>query len=158
VNSHADAIKILEGQLSLFSAQLKPKITMEDDDRGLTVVTRSGKVAIGDVTGNEEAQLHEEDKGMEEEATPIHQSIAKGPQKEWEKHNPIPKVMKPLPKISALFSLHLKKKNEDVKFKKFLSVYKTLSINLPLVEALLEMPGYAKFMKELVTKKSSLDF
>ncbi|XP_049410637.1 uncharacterized protein LOC125873832 [Solanum stenotomum] len=50
------------------------------------------------------------------------------------------------------------KKNEDEKFKKFVSMFKTLSINLPLVEALLEMLGYAKFMKELVTKKRSMDF
>ncbi|KAK4723774.1 hypothetical protein R3W88_026553 [Solanum pinnatisectum] len=158
VNSYADAIKVLEGQLTLLSAQLKPKITMEDDDRVLAVVTRSGKVAIGDMTGNEEAQMHEEDKGMEEEETTIHQSIAKEPQKDVEKHNPIPKVMQPLPKISPPFPQHLKKKNEDEKFKKFLSMFKTLSINLPLVEALLEMPGYAKFMKELVTKKRILDF
>ena len=59
VNSHADAIRILEGQLSLLSAQLKPKMTMEDDDRGQAVVTRSGKVAIGDVMGNEKAKTHE---------------------------------------------------------------------------------------------------
>ncbi|XP_049364570.1 uncharacterized protein LOC125829387 [Solanum verrucosum] len=48
--------------------------------------------------------------------------------------------------------------NEDEKFKKNLSVFNNLSINLPLVEALSEMPGYAKFMKELVTKKRSLDY
>ncbi|XP_049397297.1 uncharacterized protein LOC125861442 [Solanum stenotomum] len=51
----------------------------------------------------------------------------------------------------------LKKNNEDENFKKFLLVFQKLSINLPLVEALLEMPGYAKFMKELVTKKRNLD-
>ena len=33
-----------------------------------------------------------------------------------------------------------------------------LSINVPLVEALEEMPGYAKFMKDLVTKKRSVTF
>ncbi|XP_049378071.1 uncharacterized protein LOC125842812 [Solanum stenotomum] len=152
LNSHADAIKILEVQLSLLSTQLKPKLTMEDDDGGLAVVTRSGKVAIGDAMENKETQTHEEDKGMEE------QEIAKGPQKEIEKHNPIPKVMHPLPKITPPFPQHLKKKNDDEKFKKFLSVFKTLSINLPLVEALLEMSGYAKFMKELVTKKKIIDF
>jgi len=37
-------------------------------------------------------------------------------------------------------------------------VLKTLSINLPLVEALLEMPEYEKFVKELVTKKRNMDF
>ncbi|XP_070026235.1 uncharacterized protein [Nicotiana sylvestris] len=34
---------------------------------------------------------------------------------------------------------------------------KSLSINVPLVEALEQMPGYAKFMKDLVTKKRSMD-
>jgi len=65
--------------------------------------------------------------------------------------------MQPLPKIAHLFPQCLKN-NEDEKFKKFLSVLKTLSINLPLVEALLEMSGYTKFMKELVKKKRILDF
>ncbi|XP_070015897.1 uncharacterized protein [Nicotiana sylvestris] len=34
---------------------------------------------------------------------------------------------------------------------------KNLSINVPLVEALEQMPGYAKFIKELVTNKRSMD-
>ncbi|XP_049406126.1 uncharacterized protein LOC125869720 [Solanum stenotomum] len=158
VNSHADVIKILEGQLSLLSAQLKPKMTMKDDDRGLAVVTRSGKVAMGNMTGNEEAQTHEEDKGTKKEEAPIHQSIAKEPQNEMEQHHLMPKVMQPLPKLSPPFSQRLKKKNEDEKFNKFLPMFKTLSINLSLVEACLEMSGYAKFMKELVIKKRNLNF
>ncbi|XP_070057805.1 uncharacterized protein [Nicotiana tomentosiformis] len=35
---------------------------------------------------------------------------------------------------------------------------KSLSINVPLVEALEQMPDYAKFMKDLVTKKRSMNF
>ncbi|XP_075112494.1 uncharacterized protein LOC107767746 [Nicotiana tabacum] len=35
---------------------------------------------------------------------------------------------------------------------------KSLSINVPLVEALEQMSGYAKFMKNLVTKKRSMDY
>ena len=35
---------------------------------------------------------------------------------------------------------------------------KQLSINFPLVEALEQMPGYAKFMKHLVIKKRSVTF
>ncbi|XP_070004122.1 uncharacterized protein [Nicotiana sylvestris] len=34
---------------------------------------------------------------------------------------------------------------------------KSLSINLPLVEVLEQIPGYAKFMKDLVTKKRSMN-
>ena len=35
---------------------------------------------------------------------------------------------------------------------------KQISINVPLVEALEQMPGYAKFIKDLVTKKRSVTF
>ncbi|KAH0754673.1 hypothetical protein KY290_024943 [Solanum tuberosum] len=76
VNSHADAIKLLEDRLSLLSAQLEPSIMKENGARGLVVVTRSGKVVIAEVVDN-----NEEDKGMEEEEIPIHQSIAKETQK-----------------------------------------------------------------------------
>ncbi|XP_049365173.1 uncharacterized protein LOC125829989 [Solanum verrucosum] len=133
-------------------------MTRENGDRGLAMVTRSGKVAVGDVKGHDEAQTREVDKGIEEDETPIQQSVAKELQTNVPKSPPMSKVAQPLPKVTPLFPQHLKKKNKDEKFKKFLSVFKTLSINLSLVEALLEMPGYAKFMKELVTKKRSLDF
>lgn len=37
-------------------------------------------------------------------------------------------------------------------------MFKNLTINISLANALLEMPSYAKFMKDLVTKKRSLEF
>ncbi|XP_049391583.1 uncharacterized protein LOC125856021 [Solanum stenotomum] len=126
---------------------------MEDDDRKLAAVTHSGKVEIDNVMGNEDTQKYEEDKGIEEQESLIHQNFAKVPSKEVEQQVHIPKVMQPLPKIHPPFPQLLKKR-----VNKFLSVLKTLSINLPLMEALLEMLGYAKFMKDLVTKIKSLDF
>ncbi|XP_070013685.1 uncharacterized protein [Nicotiana sylvestris] len=39
----------------------------------------------------------------------------------------------------------------------FIDMMKSLTINVPLVEALEQMPGYAKFMKDLVTKKRSIE-
>uniref|UniRef100_M1DNE9 Integrase core domain containing protein n=1 Tax=Solanum tuberosum TaxID=4113 RepID=M1DNE9_SOLTU len=54
VNSHADTIKTLEGQLSLLTLQLKQKMQTDDADRGLAVVTRSGKEVKDDRMGNEE--------------------------------------------------------------------------------------------------------
>ena len=44
-----------------------------------------------------------------------------------------------------------------ISFKTFIDMMKSLSINVPLVDALEQMPGYAKFMKDLVTKKRSMD-
>ncbi|XP_015165371.1 uncharacterized protein [Solanum tuberosum] len=58
------------------------------------------------------------------------------------------------------FPQRLKKKVEDGKFAKFITMLRQLSLNIPLVEALKQMSGYAKFMKDLVTKKIavSIDF
>ena len=50
------------------------------------------------------------------------------------------------------------KKTEDGIYWRFITMLKKLSINFPLVEALEQMPGYAKFMKDLVTKKRSVTF
>ncbi|XP_047268154.1 uncharacterized protein LOC107871936 [Capsicum annuum] len=69
-----------------------------------------------------------------------------------------PIVPLPLIKITPPFPQRLKKKDDDTKFKKFLAKFSNLTVNIPLLEALQEMSGYAKFMKDLVTKKRFMDF
>lgn len=59
-------------------------------------------------------------------------------------------------KIDPSLPQRLKKKGDHTKFQKFLSIFNSLSINIPLVETLVEMPGYAKYLKELMTKKRTL--
>ena len=63
----------------------------------------------------------------------------------------MPRPPPPLPQ-------RLVKKTEDGKYRRFITMLKQLSINVPLVEALEQMPGYAKFMKDLVTKKRLVTF
>ncbi|XP_062085616.1 uncharacterized protein LOC133791713 [Humulus lupulus] len=48
------------------------------------------------------------------------------------------------------------KKKQDAQFKKFLDVLNQLHINIPLVEALEQMPNYAKKFKYILTKKRRL--
>ena len=36
-------------------------------------------------------------------------------------------------------------------------MFKKLEINLPFIKALAKMPNYAKFMKDIITKKRKLD-
>ena len=45
----------------------------------------------------------------------------------------------------------------DSQYAKFLNVFKKLEINIPFVEALAQMPHYAKFMKDIISKKRKLD-
>ncbi|XP_052113749.1 uncharacterized protein LOC107474098 [Arachis duranensis] len=49
------------------------------------------------------------------------------------------------------------KEVKDQHFHKFLETFKKLEINIPLAEALEQMPLYAKFLKELINKKRSWD-
>ncbi|KAK8618093.1 hypothetical protein V6N13_115968 [Hibiscus sabdariffa] len=55
------------------------------------------------------------------------------------------------------FPQRLKKQKQDYQFKKFLDILKQVHINMPLVEALQQMPNYAKFLKDMVTRKKRIE-
>ena len=44
----------------------------------------------------------------------------------------------------------------DQQFNKFMEIFKKLHINIPFVEALEQMSGYMKFMKDILSKKRKL--
>ena len=51
----------------------------------------------------------------------------------------------------------LKQSKLDDQFAKFPNMFKKLEINISFAEALAQMPYYAKFMKEIINKKRTLD-
>ncbi|XP_072076651.1 uncharacterized protein [Arachis hypogaea] len=55
-----------------------------------------------------------------------------------------------VPKLPYPTSIH--KGTKDQQFPRFLEIFKKHEINIPLAEALEQMPLYAKFLKELITK------
>ncbi|XP_065616476.1 uncharacterized protein LOC111986064 [Quercus suber] len=55
------------------------------------------------------------------------------------------------------FPQRLRKNNVDDQFSKFLSIFKQLHINIPLIEVLEQMPKYAKFLKDIISKKRKLE-
>ncbi|GJQ95881.1 DNA-directed DNA polymerase [Tanacetum coccineum] len=55
------------------------------------------------------------------------------------------------------FPRRLRKEKEEAQQKKFLENLKQLHINLPFIEALAQMPKYAKFLKGLLTNKARLE-
>ncbi|XP_073153213.1 uncharacterized protein [Henckelia pumila] len=54
------------------------------------------------------------------------------------------------------FPAALKKAKLDSQFGKFLEVFKKLNINIPFADALMQMPSYAKFLKEILSNKRKL--
>ncbi|KAI3674819.1 hypothetical protein L2E82_51935 [Cichorium intybus] len=55
------------------------------------------------------------------------------------------------------FPQRLKKEKEEKEFKKFLEHLKQLSINIPFVDAITQMPKYAKFLKDLLTNRKKME-
>ncbi|XP_073153724.1 uncharacterized protein [Henckelia pumila] len=58
--------------------------------------------------------------------------------------------------IPPPFPAALKKAKLDVQFAKFLEVFKKLNINIPFTDAVMQMPSYAKFLKEILSNKRKL--
>ena len=54
------------------------------------------------------------------------------------------------------FPQRLAKNRLDDQFSKFMEVLKQLTISIPFTDALLQMPSYAKFLKDILTNKRSL--
>src|SRR5436190_4430344 len=54
------------------------------------------------------------------------------------------------------FPNRLKKQTEDKQYSKFLNMFRSLHINISFADMLEHMPKYAKFLKELVSKKKKL--
>ncbi|XP_016173205.1 uncharacterized protein LOC107615673 [Arachis ipaensis] len=104
------------------------------------ITLRSGKVV------KEASSSH----NLQEEEATNDSEIKEGE----EMHIPSPpkQVLKPyLPKVP--YPQRLRKDGKDSQFSRFLEVFKKLQINIPFAEALEQMPLYAKFLKELMTKK-----
>ena len=109
----------------------------------MAITTQGGKQTIDQpMSSNEEKVV--KGSGEEEESTG--------------KDAEVPVKVIYMPRPPPPFPQRLVKKTEDGKYRRFITILKKLSINVPLVDALEQMPGYAKFMKDLVTKKRSVTF
>nr|XP_016484219.1 PREDICTED: uncharacterized protein LOC107804801 [Nicotiana tabacum] len=57
--------------------------------------------------------------------------------------------------IPAPFPQRLVKQKKADQYKKFMEMLRQIQLNIPLMDALREMPGYAKMMKDLMSRKLS---
>ncbi|XP_047252235.1 uncharacterized protein LOC124887097 [Capsicum annuum] len=153
VTSHSASIKQLETQLGQISAQLNARpngrlpsdmvVNPKNDAHVLAIIIRSGRILGKDIIDLGEDPNEKSNK---------------------EKGNPKKKLLEepidnnPKPNETSIDDQRLKKKDDDIKFKKFFAKFINLSMNIPLLESLQEMPRYVKFMKDLVTKKRVMNF
>ncbi|XP_039020858.1 uncharacterized protein LOC120152799 [Hibiscus syriacus] len=54
------------------------------------------------------------------------------------------------------FPQRLKKHNDEIQFRNFVDILNQQHINVPLLEAIEQIPSYAKFLKDIITKKRNV--
>ncbi|XP_020235394.1 uncharacterized protein LOC109815165 [Cajanus cajan] len=78
-------------------------------------------------------------------------------EEQQEKESQLARELKMKPKVSSTKDMPYppapSKKDKEKQFARFMELFKKLQINIPFSEALEQMPTYAKFMKDLLTKK-----
>ncbi|XP_070052158.1 uncharacterized protein [Nicotiana tomentosiformis] len=142
----------------------------------MAVTTRSGKG--GDETTSNQRRIVDGDVVVQEDEIPsnvvqandeVRIDIDENVEETQEEVNPsrehvtdipepiVPKAKVPMRRPPPTYPQRLAKQNSQNQFKKYIDMMKSLSINVPLVEALEQMSAYAKFMKDLVTKKRSMN-
>ncbi|XP_058765799.1 uncharacterized protein LOC131639312 [Vicia villosa] len=155
------SIKNLEIQMGQIAQQLASSsqapgtlpsgtvVNPRDQSHIKAVVTRKGKASEKQVEDQvEEEGILEVDLEIREEQKQSEEAMVK-PASQQEKQKP---------KIILPFPTRTKKKDLNEKsFEKFLKLFKKLEINIPFAEALEQMPIYAKFMKDIISMKRSIE-
>ena len=54
------------------------------------------------------------------------------------------------------FPQRLQKTRREEQFSKFLDIFKKIEINIPFAEAINQIPNYAKFLKDILSKKRKI--
>ena len=143
------------GQLTLNmpnqSKGIFPSDTQKNPKDCMAIQLRSGK----DLSSNKRTERNEETEAEKEET-----------EKEGEKNNQIeqPKGSNnqknkegvPAYTPSVPFHQRILKSRREEQFFKFLDIFKKIEINIPFAEVISQMPLYAKFLKEILSKKRKI--
>ena len=128
-----------------------PSDTKKNPKDCMAIQLRSGK----DLSSNKRTEWKEETEAEKEEtekegekSTQIEQPKGSNDQKKKEG------VQAYTPSVP--FPQRLQKSRREEQFSKFLDIFKKMEINIPFVEVISQMPLYAKFLKEILSKKRKI--
>ncbi|XP_070007451.1 uncharacterized protein [Nicotiana sylvestris] len=149
---HAMAVTTRSGRGGVASTSnarkvVSDEVLVQDDDE------KSNDVQVGDENLNEEVRIDIDDNVVEtqNDVNSSREHVIDIPEMV------VPKAIAPLPWPPPPYPQRLAKQNNKNQFKKFIDMMKSFSINVLFVEALEQIPRYTKFMKDLVTKKRSMN-
>ncbi|OIT02463.1 hypothetical protein A4A49_56686, partial [Nicotiana attenuata] len=162
MKSQNSSLKNLEIQLSQLAALVSEKIqgplpsnTEKNPNEHLKAITlRSGKEL-------DEPYAERQEKNQTEQQVDKGKNFEKPsePSKEKEIKNKEEKISEKMaaPPVTIPFPQKIKREKLDGQFAKFLEILKQIHINIPFTDALLQMPSYAKFLKEILSSKRKLE-
>ncbi|XP_038719828.1 uncharacterized protein LOC120012477 [Tripterygium wilfordii] len=120
-------------------AEINPK----DKEQLNAITTRSG-ITVGYIEKDEEKDENEQENGRQQELKEENQTKAAIPLK----------VEKSEPHVPFPSRLVNEKKTEQMR--KVMDIFRKVEINIPLLDAIQQIPSYAKFLKDVCTSKRKL--
>ncbi|GJV62964.1 DNA-directed DNA polymerase [Tanacetum coccineum] len=120
------------------------------------VTTKGGKTTTQDVQDND-TNIHTKEPLVINHDEPVESNEVLTKDQPQKTNEP---VVRPPSKVKTPpipFPQRLRKEKEEAQHKRFLENLKQLHINLPFIEALTQMPKYAKFLKSLLINRARLE-
>ncbi|XP_070042760.1 uncharacterized protein [Nicotiana tomentosiformis] len=179
VSSHTASIQKLEMQMRDLSRDQNPKQKCKlpsdtiANPKGsgsgptshcMAITTRSGKLLQGENEQVVEVEDFEQEVEAQDEV-PIVVEVEKLPktvrtqevnhEEVMEKVIEAPNTLAPIPRPPPAFPQRLDRKVDDSKLEKFYDILKQLLVNISFVEAFQEMLDFAKYLKDLITKRKT---
>ena len=122
-----------------------PSDTQKNPKDCMEIQLRSGK----DLSSNKETEAEKEKtEDKAEKNSQLEQLKGSNDQK---KKEGVPTYTPAVP-----FPQRLQNSRKEEQFSKFLDIFKKIEINIPFAEVISQMPLYAKFMKEILSKKRKI--
>ena len=143
------------GQLALNmpnqSKGIFPSDTQKNPKDCMVIQLRSGKdLSSNKKTEGKEETEAEKEKAEEKEEKDSQLEQLKGSNDQKKKEG----VSSYTPAVP--FPQRLQKSRREEQFSKFLDIFKKIEINIPFAEVISQMPLYAKFLKEVLSKKRKI--
>ncbi|GJV17497.1 reverse transcriptase domain-containing protein [Tanacetum coccineum] len=119
------------------------------------VTNRGGKTTTQDVQDNN-ANIHTKEPLVINHEKPVESNEVLTKDQLQKADEPVVQQTSKVQTPPIPFPRRLRKEKEEAQQKKFLENLKQLHINLPFIEAIAQMPNYAKFLKDLLTNRARL--
>ncbi|GKC91767.1 hypothetical protein Tco_1152416 [Tanacetum coccineum] len=129
-------------------------LTIDCEVKGVT--TRGGKTSTQDDQNND-SNVHTEERHAVNHDKPVESKDILPNDQPQKTSEPVAQPSNTMQMPPIPFPRRLRKEKEEAQQKKFLENPKQLHINLAFIEALAQMPKYAKFLKGLLTNKARLE-